>query len=185
MMVAVLAAAVIIGWVLGGSLWSLVDVQFRGFTALCLAFIMQAFLRQAPERGWTLLVQWGFLLLLASYAILLVILWMNRSLAGMSLIAAGVLMNLTVIALNKGMPVCTEALATCGGSYLVPVLESGSSVIHTLMTDDTVLRFLGDHIASPGWFPWATVVSPGDVVMMMGIVMLVPTAMMPVSDRGR
>lgn len=185
MMAAVLGVAIIIGWVLGGSLWNLIDLQFRGFAALCLAFIMQAFLWQAPERGWTILVQWGFLLLLISYGILLAILWMNRSLTGISLIAAGVLMNVTVIAFNEGMPVCRDALAACGGSHLIPVLESGDSVIHTLMTDDTALRFLGDHIASPGWFPWATVVSPGDVVMMMGIVMLVPTVMMPGSNHNR
>lgn len=185
MMLAVLAVAIVIGWALGGSLWNMVDVEFRGFACLCLAFVIQAFLWQAPERGWTALIQWGFILLLISYGILLAILWMNRSLTGASLIAVGALMNLAVIAFNEGMPVCRDALVACGGSRLIPVLESGGSVIHTLMTDDTVFGFLGDHIASPGWFPWATVVSPGDVVMMMGIVVLVPTVMMPASNQGR
>lgn len=183
MMLSALALSLVVGWILGGSVLNLAKLELRRFDLMLTGFALQVVLSRAPALGWQMLVDWGFPLLLLSYAILLFVLWENRHLPGMILISVGVMFNLAVIALNGGMPVSAAALALAGQEGLVPVLESGASIIHILMTEDTVLPLLGDHIATPRWSPLRTVVSPGDLIMVMGLLWLVPRAMQRVADR--
>ncbi|MFO8060600.1 MAG: DUF5317 domain-containing protein [Bacillota bacterium] len=178
MMIFALLLSLVVGWILRGSIRNLASLELRRFELMLAGFAIQMLLSRAPALGWEFLIYWGFPLLVASYVILLFVLWENRHLPGMSLISAGAACNLAVIACNGGMPVSRAALAVTGQEGLVPVLESGTSVIHVLMSQDTVLAFLGDNIPTPGWFPLRTVVSPGDLIMMLGILWLVPRAML-------
>ena len=179
MMLFAMVPGLALGWILGGSLSNLANLEMRGFNLMLAGFALQVLLSRAPHLGWSLLLDWGFPLLLLSYAVLMYVMWENRHLPGMTLVSVGVVFNLAVIALNGGMPVSPAALAATGQEAAVAVLRSGGSIIHTLMTDSTCLPFLGDHIATPRWFPrgFRTVFSPGDLVMMMGLLWLVPRAM--------
>ena len=179
MMLSALILALAVGWILRGSISNLAHLELRRFDLMVAGFALQMLLSRASALGWSLLLDWGFPLLLLSYGILLYVMWENRHLPGMTLVSVGVLFNLAVIALNGGMPVSPEALAVTGQEAVVPMLRSGEFIIHTLMTEDTLLPFLGDHIVTPRWFPHGlrTVFSPGDLVMMMGLLWLVPRAM--------
>lgn len=96
---------------------------------------------------------------LVSYLPLLLFVWLNREMAGMWIAGLGILMNFTVIVLNSGMPVLTEAVEIAGGS--------GDLVLgakHVILDESTRLPFLADIIPLPG-----AVLSLGDVFLAIGI----------------
>ncbi len=98
-------------------------------------------------------------LLLTSFVVLLIMVWMNRSEPGMWIAAVGLLMNFIVISLNDGMPVLEEAIRLAGGSPDV-VFDAK----HVALNDATRLPFLADVIPMPG-----SVISLGDVFLAVGL----------------
>ena len=113
--------------------------------------------------------------LLAVLACLLVVAWCAaNALArrgqrnGFGLVAAGVAMNTLVIALNGGMPVSSGALAAAGFPRGMDVAR-GHLYKHLAMTASTRLRLLGDFVPVR---LLRTVLSPGDIVMLAGIVVI-------------
>jgi hypothetical protein len=87
-----------------------------------------------------------------------------------------VVLNAIVMAVNGGMPVSRFALVAAGFPKTMNVAQ-GHFYKHTAMTDLTRLRLLGDiipfHLAR-------TVLSPGDLLMLMGIAVVSWTATGPV-----
>jgi len=78
---------------------------------------------------------------------------------GIWIAGLGILMNFTVIVLNSGMPVLTEAVEIAGGS--------GDLVLgakHVILNESTRLPFLADIIPLPN-----AVLSLGDVFLAIGI----------------
>ncbi len=177
MMMTALAGSVALGWLAGGSVKNLVEMPLTKLEVLICAFGIQFVLHLAP--GWSLpaIDQWGFAAHMLSYVLAVWVLWDNRRLPGMHVFAVGVLLNLLVIAANGGMPVCPEALAATGQQDAIEFFHSGTQVIHQLMQPDTALAFLGDHLTTPSWFWRPTVYSPGDAVMIMGLLWMVPAGM--------
>lgn len=104
-------------------------------------------------------------LLLASYGLLAWFAWRNRRSAGFWLILVGLGANLCVVALNGGMPVSADALRRAGLSQQPLIAEGG--VKHYLADGDEALMPLAD--ALPIGAPYRMVVSPGDVVMYLGV----------------
>jgi hypothetical protein len=109
----------------------------------------------------------GASILLVSYLLLLAFLVLNRFVPAAAAMALGLLLNLAVVGANAGMPVSAAAIEAAGAS--VPVqsaqLERGSK--HHLMTDDDVLKPLGDVIPVPE--PFGVVISIGDVFLYGGM----------------
>ncbi len=182
MMGLALIAAVVLGWLAGGSLHNLLHLPLLRFECITAAFAIQAALLVGPTIGWTPVVRWGFALHILSYLLLLYALYENRKLPGIPLISAGVAANFLVIAANRGMPVCPDALRLAGRAYLTGALESGEYVMHRLMTEDVTLAVLTDYIVLPSWRGGGVVVSPGDILMVGGLMWLMVRAM---SDTGR
>jgi hypothetical protein len=105
---------------------------------------------------------------LASYALLVAFALRNRRLRGLWLVCSGMALNLLVIALNGGrMPLLASAARTAG---LDPTGYANVSL------DAHRLWFLGDVLALPQQLPFATVVSPGDVLIALGAVAFVVVA---------
>ena len=177
MMLSAVAIAVLLGWILGGSINDLVELPFARVEVLTAAFGIQLFMHFAAGQVPSGITVWAFGLHLLSYGLIFYVMWHNRNLPGMPLIAAGVLLNLLVIIANGGMPVSPQALMATGQGHLVDILESGGSMRHQLMDSQTALSFLGDHLTTPDWFWSPTVYSPGDLVMIAGLFWLVPAAM--------
>jgi hypothetical protein len=99
-------------------------------------------------------------LVLASYVPLLLVVLINQRLPGMWIVGVGILMNLTVIALNNGMPVLPEAFVLAGGEIGNLQLDAK----HVLLDHSSRLPFLGDIIPMPG-----SVISMGDVLLAVGL----------------
>jgi Family of unknown function (DUF5317) len=99
-------------------------------------------------------------------------LWGNWRVAGVPLIAAGLLLNSVVVAVNFAMPVSVSAAARAG---LAPgELRLGDDPFHERAGPKTLLPDLGDTI--PVALPWRPqVVSPGDVLVAAGVALLLVT----------
>jgi hypothetical protein len=106
-------------------------------------------------------------LLIVSYGLMLTFVFCNRKLPGAWILAVGLLMNLAVVAPNVGMPVSADAIRVASEGEVVDEAWFSSDARHHLMTDDDVMRPLGDVVPIPS--PVKTVVSPGDIVLYAGV----------------
>ena len=86
---------------------------------------------------------------------------------GVLVIAAGLLLNLAVVALNGGMPVMAGAAAAAGlhGQLSVPA----GDFVHVVGLPGTRLPWLADVITLPGPTPMRLVASPGDLLLYEGV----------------
>ena len=117
---------------------------------------------------------WASIILVSSQTALLVFVWRNRQLTGMKIFGLGLILNLLVISLNGGlMPMAPET-----ASALFPQLPEttwqiglrpGRSKNIILPVADTRLAWLSDALLLPAWFPWTRALSPGDLLIALGV----------------
>lgn len=155
-MAIVVVVSVLVGLLRGGKLSNLSDLRLVGWWMLFIAFAMQIGASFAPDDGTRLPV----ILVLASFVPLLTVVWLNRDQQGLWLAGIGILMNLTVIALNEGMPVLEAAVELSGGTWDAAALDAK----HVILDDATTFPFLADVIPFPG-----SVISLGDVLLAVGL----------------
>ncbi|HEV3495870.1 MAG TPA: DUF5317 family protein [Actinomycetes bacterium] len=159
----VVAAAVAVGLARGGALRSLrshgVKAVWLGIA--CLA--VQASLVVLPMPGLG-----GFVLLVAALATLLGIARANGRLAGVPLLALGLLLNLIVVLANVGMPVPAATLERAGITLEQPAPDRPDAK-HVLQRGGTRLGLLGDRLAVR---PLRTVTSYGTVIELAGLFLL-------------
>ena len=161
---AVAAVAGLYGLVRGGSLEGIAATKFRFLWLLFAGFLLQVgFSLWNPE--W--LTEAGELAILAGSNLLVALfLALNRRLPGMLIAAAGLVLNVVVIASNGAMPVSLEAAEVAG----TDIEAADFGIKHEPLHDDTVFPWLGDVIPLPGL---STLISAGDVVLALGIGRLV------------
>jgi hypothetical protein len=153
----------------GGSVNDLAETSF-GWTPLLVAgLVLQiGFIYWDPpwlgEGG-------GLTVLLVSNAAVAAWLFANRTLPGLMLAAAGMALNVVVIASNGAMPVLERSAVAAG---VARSLED-AGLKHEPLDEDTVLPWLGDAIPVR---PFHEVLSVGDVVLALGLARLVDARMM-------
>ncbi|MDC3417700.1 DUF5317 domain-containing protein [Aquibacillus salsiterrae] len=112
------------------------------------------------------------------YIIGLFFLWTNRDQQGFYIIFAGVLLNFIVMAVNGGrMPVSEEASLILDPMY-VEAIKNGYYAKHALLTESTLVPFLGDIIPITSPYPRSQVISIGDVIMNIGIFLYIQEKML-------
>jgi hypothetical protein len=169
-----LPLAVLLGYALGGRLRALGGVRLRhgwaGLAGVALQFL--------PVAGTA-----GFLLLMASFALLLLVAIANLRLPGFVVVTVGLCLNFLVIAVNEGMPVTREALVASGQLDTLEELREGGGSKHHLATDEDDLVFLADAIGIPA--PLGQAVSVGDVVAYAGATWFVVAGMRRRDEEAR
>lgn len=163
-LVVVLLVAVGVAVVRGGRLTNLADIRLRLWWLLPIAFALQVGAALLPERAWADAVAVG--MMLVSYIPLVVVVAANRDRKGMWLAGLGVLLNFTVIILNAGMPVLTEAAVVASG--FSPTPQINDSFKHVVLDQGTNLPFLADVIPMRV-LGTGTVLSLGDVFLAVGL----------------
>lgn len=159
--VLVIAIAVAVGLARGGTLGHLAEADLRWWWLFFLGVGLQLGVVYLPDdRSWS--SDLGVGLLLASFAVLLLGIGINRERPGMWVAALGIAMNLLVIAANQGMPVSAEAAVLAGAESRDLVLDAK----HVLLDSDSAFSFLADVIPVR---PLRQVVSLGDVFLGLGI----------------
>ncbi|MEX1093787.1 MAG: DUF5317 domain-containing protein [Acidimicrobiia bacterium] len=161
----VLFLALVIAILRGGRLTNLGDIELRSWWLLIVGFGLQAATRLLPQKDWAETA--GILMVLGSFLLLMVLVIVNRNNPGMWLAGVGVLMNFTVISLNGGMPVLTEAAVVASG-FTVSDPDIAGSFKHVVLGADTLLPTFGDliplRLAGHG-----QVISLGDVFLAVGL----------------
>ena len=162
-----MAAILVVGYLLGGRLRNVADLQIRwpglAFVGLALQFV--------TGPGETVPLACLYL----SFVLLIVFTVANIRVFGFPLILAGVLCNLLVIGANGGMPVSAHALEASDQGQFLGDLENNPYPKHHLATEDDLLRFLGDVIPVPT--PVAQAISFGDILTYGGVGLVVVGAM--------
>lgn len=110
---------------------------------------------------------------LLSHIFLFLFLYSNRNYKGVQLILAGSLMNFLVMVLNGfKMPVNGELFKKIAGIYRYEMTLNGFSLHHMIIDESTKLWELGDIIPFLKPYPFPKLVSIGDIVLAVGVVLL-------------
>ena len=160
-----IVAALIAGLARGGSLDSLAQTKFRWGVLLVEGLLIQLAFDLWDPPGLTR--SGAVIVLIASNAAVAGFVLLNRRHPGMFLVAAGLLLNVVVIAANEAMPVSSAAARSAG---VAAPPETSPDLKHEQLDEDTSLGFLGDVIPIPGL---KEVLSLGDVVLGLGVGRLV------------
>jgi hypothetical protein len=157
-----------------GTLKGMGAIRIRGELVLVAVFVLiVAFPVVSPHVGMSkssTLVWWlGLMLLLLGLALL------NVSSQGFRLIAIGVALNIVAIALNGGMPVSLAAAQAAGGIVGVKAASLGD-LFHAAASASTRLLVVGDVLPLPGVWHLRSVLSIGDLAMLVGVVVVMTTS---------
>lgn len=159
----VLFIALVIAVLRGGRLVNLGDIELTGWWLLFVALGLQAGTNWLPEGSNTA----GLAMMLSSYALLLVMVGLNRSKPGMWIAGLGVLANLVVIAINGGMPVLPGAAEVASG-FTITEPDLSDSFKHVILDESSRLTFFADviplRLAGIG-----EVISLGDIFLALGL----------------
>ena len=172
-----LAVGSLVGWAIGGSWRTLSSMQFRRPTLVLGAIAAQLALELPGLDSWP--ADFRFAIIVVTYLVAGWWLFENARTSsgaartGIGLLSLGGFLNFLVIALNGGMPVSKSALGRAGIASSVSVIQGHLSK-HVLANQTTVLRVLGDVVP----LPWLrSVISPGDILMAIGIGAVVAATM--------
>lgn len=146
----------------GGQLSNVTSWTPPLWPALAAGLVLTFFVDAAPYTG-------GFMVLLSIIAMGLLVAFavVNIRLGGMVLIVAGLGLNVLVTLVNWGTPVSRSALESAGvvaNARLSTLALTGGRKA----ADGTLLPFLGDVLP----LPWGQVVSVGDVLLLVGLVLV-------------
>ncbi len=174
-----LGGGVVAGYAGGGRLHGLGLLQLRAPLLVVAALLAQLGLPAVDEslRNPIVALSYGMV------GAWLVVNLARRSLilrVAIGLLAIGWMLNIAPIAANGAMPVSVDALGQIGGPPADDI-AAGNIDKHVAAGPGTPLGFLGDVIAVT---PLRAVVSIGDVVMVVGIVLIVAAAMASARHRG-
>jgi hypothetical protein len=118
---------------------------------------------------------WAKAVLVLSQGLLLVFVWLNRKQAGFPILGLGLVLNLLVIILNQGlMPLAPETahflFPDTTSEAWIPGSRPGRSKNIILAVNETRLPWLSDSILTPGSFPIRRALSPGDILISLGVI---------------
>ena len=170
------AVGVIVGLLRGGHFRHLAEKPFRSSWLLALGFVLQV-----VTEVFRLPTTPDVVAVLVSYAALALFAVRNLGLAGMGVVAVGLVLNIIPIAVNQGMPVKAAALVRSG------IYADEASIHHTrfggkrhLAGPEDHVVFLGDTL--PDWV-FHEVLSFGDLTMSVGIAAVICNLLLPPKRR--
>lgn len=152
----------------GGSLMRLGELRLRLPVLALGAIALQVLIVSVAPRG---LAGVHELLHLASYALLGAFGWVNRRITGVPVVLAGGALNVAAIVANGGVMPADPAVAAAAANHAAP-----GEFLNSVPVADARLGFLGDVLATPASLPLHNVYSPGDVVIVVGLLVVVHAA---------
>ncbi len=171
----------------GGSLRSLVGLPLRLGWLAVVCLLAQVYVTLGPADQLESQRTLHAILLMGSYAALVMVVWANRGIPGVWIIGLGLFLNLAVMASNGGfMPISREAILAAGIRSAQDLPLEGARLSRTkdvlLPAEQTRLAFLSDVIVAPR-LPVVRIYSLGDLVIAVGAFGLFQLTMMPSNKR--
>ncbi len=148
--------------------------EFRKIWLIVAAVLPQLLIFQIPFTARWFSSTWAAAVLVASQLVLLIFVWYNRDRVGVLVLGLGLVLNLVVILFNGGlMPIAPETAQALFPEVPFSVWQIGTrpgrSKNILLPVGDTRLAWLSDSILLPEWFPWNRALSPGDLLIVLGV----------------
>jgi hypothetical protein len=162
---------VLLGLLLGGRPGRLADLHLRALWLFYAAIGLQLIAYPPVNLHYAVPENVATVLQVLSYAALIGITVVNVRVPGMLLAGVGMLSNLAAILVNGGhMPALPSAMRGAGLTY---------TGVHNNSVADAAptLPWLVDRFVAPHWLPSANVYSVGDVLIVLGVVVLVACGM--------
>ena len=175
--VVALVAGVVIGFATGGRPSNVArrPLELVSLLALSAALQVVAELVELPETA-------ALSMVLVSYVGLSAFAVANIRLVGMPVVLVGLLCNLTVISLNRGMPVEADAIVAAHAAERDELATIDFGAKRHIATDDDMATFLGDIIPVR---PSREVLSFGDLILAFGIADVIFRLLKPPAHRRR
>lgn len=161
---------IVISLIMGGSFRGLVDISVKSPWLIAVSFFLQfAGIYFVPNQLLTAVI--------VSNIGLLIFCFMNVKMAGFKYMVIGIFLNLAVMIANKGrMPVEVEAAKIIAPED-VSALIAGEYGKHIALSDNTHLNFLGDIFFLQYPYPRPIIISLGDLVFSLGVILFLYAVM--------
>jgi len=181
--------AIIVGLIIGaarnGRLSNFFEVHFRGWALSILAFVLfliPYLMRLMESTSGSLQIFPYIAMVLCAIIALL-----NFEKLGMKILFVGVLLNLVVMGLNDfKMPIDTIKMAALGFTSFIESLKDGYVVNYMSMEGaHPISKLLGKVIALPDFYPLKKVLSLGDFIISLGIIVIIQYEMLLSSVKSR
>jgi hypothetical protein len=171
MFVISLAAAIVLGYILGGRIKNLENIKLRAIYLIFISFGLELLIVMCMRKGLLRIGTTTYFLDVVMYSLLLIFVLLNRRDLCIVIMGVGFLLNATPIFLNGGaMPVSQEAIKIVGFNTNI-----SSEGLYTITDSSTILWFLGDTI--PIKFISSFIISIGDIFTSIGLMLLIITGM--------
>lgn len=171
MFLAVIIIAIIIGYIMKGSLKNLDPSKINAIYLIFIAFLIETVMIMLIRKGYLIRGTLTYLVNLVMYIILFVFIYQNRYNKWLLLMGAGFLLNALVIFSNGGaMPVSSTILNQLGMTQNI-----SADGLYTIINTNTKLVFLADSIALK--YPRPYVVSIGDIIEAVAVAAFIITEM--------
>lgn len=167
-----------IGLVRNGSLRNISITKIRGWFLILLALVLQVITFIFPNISIVQSYEKQFYIVTAVLIILTLIINLDKK--GIWIILIGALLNYVVVFINGfKMPIYFEGLKLAGLDHMVEGIKNGEIVNY--MSLDKVTNWtkhFGKYIVIPKPYPMAKVISIGDIIMSLGIVLFIQGEML-------
>ncbi|MFW5786809.1 MAG: DUF5317 domain-containing protein [Halanaerobiales bacterium] len=153
----------------------LAEIKFNYPLLFFLSFFLQFIVVYFGGKGSSFMINYGSIIYIISFLLLIWVLSKNLHLRGIKLIFIGIMLNFLAITLNNGtMPVSGQALEKAKLNDYKDILQDGKYPTHTLMQENTpqLSLVLGDFIPITPPHPRPRVISIGDIIMTAGVIYL-------------
>jgi hypothetical protein len=148
---------------LGGRLWLLSGLQIRGLPVLLPTLLVQVLITDVVTGAPGPLLATAHVL---TYVAAAYVIWLNRKVPGILILATGAALNAVAIAANGGTLPASASALRAAGIHEEPGFANSGVLAHPR------LAFLGDITSTPSWLPFRNVISIGDIVILIGVFVL-------------
>lgn len=178
MFIEAVVLGIIIGLVRNGSLRNISITKIRGWFLILLALVLQVITFIFPNISIVQSYEKQFYIVTAVLIILTLIINLDKK--GIWIILIGALLNYVVVFINGfKMPVYFEGLKLAGLDHMVEGIKNGE-IINYMSLDKVTnwTKHFGKYIVIPKPYPMAKVISIGDIIMSLGIVLFIQGEML-------
>lgn len=167
----------IIGFIRNGSFQNFMNAKFKGWIMAPIAFIV--FLAPYIMALLGIEIANPSILPFIGMVVCALILIVNHDKRGVKLILIGTALNLIVMGLNGfKMPVATEGILSTSLSPFANSVSQGDIINYSVMpSGDLISKVLGKSIFLPEGYPLNRILSVGDIIISLGIVLLIQEEM--------
>jgi len=169
--------AIIIALLRGGDLERLFEISIKSVYLFAIALALRLLIWVIASLNLSAIVNYIGYFSLLSYLFLLYASFKNIKINGFKYIILGLLLNFFVILANGGkMPVLLSE-KTFENIDIKTLFDNGKNAIHLIKSNNTMFTFLGDIFQLPKPFPDTSILSAGDIIIIVGLFVLIQKIM--------